>query len=76
MASYLESGTAPEVTVALTARRVTQWRRPESLDEAFLDLNRLPEKLVVRNRRDADRDVSTSRTTRRSAAGCNLIRRR
>ena len=28
------------------------------------------------NRRDADRDVSISRTTRRSAAGCNLIRRR
>ena len=39
----------------LTARRVTQWRRPESLDEAFLDLNRLPEELVVRNRREADR---------------------
>ena len=39
----------------LTARRVTQWHRPDSLDEAFLDLNALPEGLVVRNRREADR---------------------
>ena len=39
----------------LTARRATQWRKPENLDEAFLDRRKLPEGLVVRNRRDADR---------------------
>ena len=39
----------------LTTRRATQWRKPENLDEAFLDRSKLPEGLVVRNRRDADR---------------------
>ncbi len=37
------------------SERVSAWRKPENGDEAFLDLDTLPEGLVVRSRRAGDR---------------------
>ena len=39
----------------LVSGRVAGWRKPESGYEAYLDLAKLPEGLVVRSRRDGDR---------------------